>query len=229
MKSKKNKKRKFKDFDCLNGNDNENGGSNSVAKKYEGKEYKTPLEILGEMFQGISGDTIEEIYISNNRNFVITKQTLELLCNDNDNDNGGNNVCSGNGNKKEDGDVLLENVEGLLKGNNDNKYNKGSNYKNGMDLTRFASFEIDSDIQCDINIYNNNNKTTLSNNSNSNSNNSGNVVKKEESKDVYNIGKKKKKKGKMVDLDVKTGFYTMGEQEKNYSEIYISGTPEQDE
>ena len=72
------------------------------------------------------------------------------------------------------------------------------------------------------------NKGNTSNNSNSNSN-SGNVVKKEESKDVYNIGKKKKKKGKMVDLDVKTGFYTMGEQEKNYSEIYISGTPEQAE
>jgi hypothetical protein len=61
------------------------------------------------------------------------------------------------------------------------------------------------------------------------SNNYSNVVKKEESKDVYNIGKKKKKKGKMVDLDVKTGFYTMGEQEKDYSEIYISGTPEQAE
>ena len=175
MKSKKNKKRKFKDFNYVNGNNNENGKNNEIAKKYEGKEYKTPLELLGEMFQGISGDTIEEIYISNNRNFVITKQTLELLCNDNDNNNNEG---------EEHGDMLLEDVEGLLKGNNDNKYSKGSNYKNGMDLTRFASFEIDSDIQCDINAYNNNNnKTSLSNNSNSNSNSTTTEVSSNQSKD----------------------------------------------
>ena len=53
-----------------------------------------------------------------------------------------------------------------------------------MDLTRFASFEIDSDIQCDINAYNNNNNnTSLSNNSNSNSNSTTTEVSSNQSKE----------------------------------------------
>ena len=40
------------------------------------------------------------------------------------------------------------------------------------------------------------------------------------------IIKKKKKKAKMVDLNIKTGFYTMTNQEKNFSEVYICGENE---
>ena len=40
------------------------------------------------------------------------------------------------------------------------------------------------------------------------------------------IIKKKKKKAKMIDLDIKTGFYTMTNQEKNFSEVYICGENE---
>ena len=38
--------------------------------------------------------------------------------------------------------------------------------------------------------------------------------------------KKKKKKAKMIDLNIKTGFYTMTNQEKNFSEVYICGDNE---
>jgi hypothetical protein len=40
------------------------------------------------------------------------------------------------------------------------------------------------------------------------------------------IMKKKKKKAKMIDLNIKTGFYTMTNQEKNFSEVYICGDNE---
>ena len=40
------------------------------------------------------------------------------------------------------------------------------------------------------------------------------------------IMKKKKKKAKMIDLNIKTGFYTMTNREKNFSEVYICGDNE---
>jgi hypothetical protein len=47
---------------------------------------------------------------------------------------------------------------------------------------------------------------------------------KEESKEFKTQNKKdKKKKGKLVDLDIKTGFFTITEQEKKYEPIYICG------
>jgi hypothetical protein len=51
-------------------------------------------------------------------------------------------------------------------------------------------------------------------------------VKKEEvveSKDPFKKKGKKKVKGKPVDLDIKTGFFTVSQQEKNYEPIYICG------
>jgi hypothetical protein len=44
-----------------------------------------------------------------------------------------------------------------------------------------------------------------------------------ESKDVFKKKGKKKVKGKPVDLDIKTGFFTVSQQEKNYEPIYICG------
>lgn len=41
-------------------------------------------------------------------------------------------------------------------------------------------------------------------------------------------GKKKMKGKKLVDLDIKTGFYTLSQQEKNYEPIYICGDNERE-
>jgi hypothetical protein len=50
------------------------------------------------------------------------------------------------------------------------------------------------------------------------------IVKKEEHHEVKDAFKKKgKKKGKPVDLDIKTGFFTVSQQEKNYEPMYICG------
>jgi hypothetical protein len=46
---------------------------------------------------------------------------------------------------------------------------------------------------------------------------------KEKDKDAFKKKGKKKAKGKPVDLDIKTGFYTLSQQEKNYEPIYICG------
>ena len=40
------------------------------------------------------------------------------------------------------------------------------------------------------------------------------------------IKNKKRKKGKAINLDIKTGFYTISNQEKNFSQIYLSGSNE---
>ena len=40
------------------------------------------------------------------------------------------------------------------------------------------------------------------------------------------IKNKKRKKGKAINLDIKTGFYTISNQEKNFSQIYMSGSNE---
>jgi len=52
--------------------------------------------------------------------------------------------------------------------------------------------------------------------------NNGSIL---EDKDEENNAKKKnkKKKGKLVDLDVKTGFFTLTEQEKNYEPLIVAG------
>jgi hypothetical protein len=40
------------------------------------------------------------------------------------------------------------------------------------------------------------------------------------------VKNKKRKKGKPINLDIKTGFYTITNQEKNFSQIYVSGSSE---
>ena len=87
MKKKgKNQKRKFIDIDSYNKSSNNKTMENN-NKIISGTEYKTPLEELQLLFPSFSSDLIEDIYISNQRNLTLTKNSLFEMQNDKENKN----------------------------------------------------------------------------------------------------------------------------------------------
>ncbi len=71
----KNSKKKFIDLDSYTNSCN-NDTSENYSNIKSGEEYKTPLEELQTLFPDFQSDLIEDIYISNQRSFNKTKNSL---------------------------------------------------------------------------------------------------------------------------------------------------------
>ena len=71
----KHYKKKFIDFDSYTNSCN-NDTSENYSNIKSGEEYKTPLEELQTLFPDFPSDLIEDIYISNQRSFNKTKNSL---------------------------------------------------------------------------------------------------------------------------------------------------------
>lgn len=123
MKSRKNK-RKFRELGDNSSFANSQNMNTQSSKVKSGKEYKTPLENLISLYPSLSSDLIEDIFIDNDRNFVTTKQALDEMCKNEEP-------------LKEDNKIV-----------DINSYDYSNNYndKEKIDLTKFAKFEIDSDV-----------------------------------------------------------------------------------
>lgn len=122
MKSRKNK-RKFRDLEDNSSFINSQNVNTQSSKVKSGKEYKTPLENLISLYPSLSSDLIEDIFIDNDRNFVTTKQTLDEMCKSEEP-------------LKEDNKIVDINSYDFTNYNDKEK----------IDLTKFARFEIDSDV-----------------------------------------------------------------------------------
>ena len=126
MKSRKNK-RKFRDLEDNSSFINSQNVNTQSSKVKSGKEYKTPLENLISLYPSLSSDLIEDIFIDNDRNFVTTKQTLDEMCKSEEP-------------LKEDNKIVDINSYDFTNYNDKEK----------IDLTKFARFEIDSDVTFSI-------------------------------------------------------------------------------
>ena len=122
MKSRKNK-RKFRDLEDNSSFINSQNVNTQSSKVKSGKEYKTPLENLISIYPSLSSDLIEDIFIDNDRNFVTTKQALDEMCKSEEP-------------LKEDNKIVDINSYDFTNYNDKEK----------IDLTKFARFEIDSDV-----------------------------------------------------------------------------------
>ena len=155
---KKNKKKKFLDFDIYNKdllikkeNDNtfskddedEKKETNSSKKKEKKKNFNSALDELKFLFPNFSSDLVEEFYEENDKNFSRTKDILielseeERLENINKNINNNENLINGNNN---------DNEEDLIKDGNkvDDNYKESQDNikKNYIDITNLAKFEF---------------------------------------------------------------------------------------
>ena len=122
MKSRKNK-RKSRDLEDNSSFINSQNVNTQSSKVKSGKEYKTPLENLISLYPSLSSDLIEDIFIDNDRNFVTTKQALDEMCKSEEP-------------LKEDNKIVDINSYDFTNYNDKEK----------IDLTKFARFEIDSDV-----------------------------------------------------------------------------------
>ena len=155
---KKNKKKKFLDFDIYNKdllikkeNDNtfskddedEKKETNSSKKKEKKKNFNSALDELKFLFPNFSSDLVEEFYEENDKNFSRTKDILielseqERLENINKNINNNENLINGNNN---------DNEEDLIKDGNkvDDNYKESQDNikKNYIDITNLSKFEF---------------------------------------------------------------------------------------
>ena len=163
MKSRKNK-RKFRELGDNSSFANSQNMNTQSSKVKSGKEYKTPLENLISLYPSLSSDLIEDIFIDNDRNFVTTKQALDEMCKNEEP-------------LKEDNKIV-----------DINSYDYSNNYndKEKIDLTKFAKFEIDSDVNYnEQNVEEDKNEIDI-NNDNSNKK----MTKQSEYKTVFNVDKK---------------------------------------
>ena len=163
MKSRKNK-RKFRELGDNSSFANSQNMNTQSSKVKSGKEYKTPLENLISLYPSLSSDLIEDIFIDNDRNFVTTKQALDEMCKNEEP-------------LKEDNKIV-----------DINSYDYSNNYndKEKIDLTKFAKFEIDSDVN-----YNEQNiEEDMKEIDINNDNNNKKMTKQSEYKTVFNVDKK---------------------------------------
>ena len=163
MKSRKNK-RKFRELGDNSSFANSQNMNTQSSKVKSGKEYKTPLENLISLYPSLSSDLIEDIFIDNDRNFVTTKQALDEMCKNEEP-------------LKEDNKIV-----------DINSYDYSNNYndKEKIDLTKFAKFEIDSDVN-----YNEQNvEEDIKELDINNDNNNKKMTKQSEYKTVFNVDKK---------------------------------------
>lgn len=178
MKSKKYK-RKFRDLGDIQWNNISSSQNFETypSKIKSGKEYQTPLESLVSLYPSLSSDTIEDIYIENNRNYFKTKEVLESLCQAESPREKFENFVDINEYKYEE---------------NENKNNNNNNEK--IDLTKFAKFQIDSDIDINNNVNSSKNDNFEVDNDLMNDNNSSkNEDKKKkplEYKSVFEVNEK---------------------------------------
>ena len=177
MKSKKFK-RKFRD---LGDNQRNNISSSQNFETYpskikSGKEYQTPLESLVSLYPSLSSDTIEDIYIENNRNYFKTKEVLESLC------------------QAESPREKFENFVDINEYKYEEKDYKKNNNNEKIDLTKFAKFQIDSDIDINNNVNSpKNDNFEVDNDLMNDNNNSKNEDKKKkplEYKSVFEVNQK---------------------------------------
>lgn len=163
MKSRKNK-RKFRELGDNSSFVSSQNMNTQSSKVKSGKEYKTPLENLISLYPSLSSDLIEDIFIDNDRNFVTTKQALDEMCKNEEP-------------LKEDNKIV-----------DINSYDYSTNYndKEKIDLTKFAKFEIDSDVNYNEQNIEEDMKELDINNDNSNKK----MTKQSEYKTVFNVDKK---------------------------------------
>ena len=163
MKSRKNK-RKFRELGDNSSFVSSQNMNTQSSKVKSGKEYKTPLENLISLYPSLSSDLIEDIFIDNDRNFVTTKQALDEMCKNEEP-------------LKEDNKIV-----------DINSYDYSTNYndKEKIDLTKFAKFEIDSDVNYNEQNIEEDMKEIDINNDNSNKK----MTKQSEYKTVFNVDKK---------------------------------------
>ena len=155
---KKNKKKKFLDFDIYNKdllikkeNDNtfskededEKNESNNSKKKEKKKNFNSALDELKFLFPNFSSDLVEEFYEENDKNFSRTKNILielseqERLENINKNINNNENLINENNNHNET-DLIKEGN----KVDDNYKESQDNNKKNYIDITNLAKFEF---------------------------------------------------------------------------------------
>lgn len=155
---KKNKKKKFLDFDIYNKdllikkeNDNtfskddedEKNEYNNSKKKEKKKNFNSALDELKFLFPNFSSDLVEEFYEENDKNFSRTKNILielseqERLENINKNINNNENLINENNNHNET-DLIKEGN----KVDDNYKESQDNNKKNYLDITSLAKFEF---------------------------------------------------------------------------------------
>ena len=149
---KKNKKKKFLDFDSYNRDlliqkENDNTFSkdnedlkyekNYLKKKEKKKNFNSALDELKFLFPNFSSDLVEEFYEEFNKNFSRTKDYLIKLSEQEGLENNYNKSIKNNENITNENNIDNEKVENKIDDNN--KYNFK---KNNIDITNLAKFEI---------------------------------------------------------------------------------------
>ena len=128
---KKYKKKKYQDLEDFK-NLNENNNNNLL----DGSEYKTDIEELYSLFPDFDRNILYDIYISKDRNFILTKNAInEILNYDSDNKNK---------NKNEDNNNFIKEKKDSKEDKEDEKtHNFKKKKKNkGIDISNKSNFII---------------------------------------------------------------------------------------
>ena len=182
-----------------------------MEKKIDGNSLIRPLDI----FKNVSGDDFQKLINYDNKLFFFNKYYISKKCSDFE-------LKFKDFRKKQEEEIkLLKEKEIKLQKQKEEEEKRKEEEIKSQKLKQEEEKIIKENE--DKEKYNNK-KENINDEINTNSSS------KNESHISYNenhpILKKKKKKSKMVDLDIKTGFYTMTNQEKNFSEVYICGDNE---
>ena len=181
-----------------------------MEKKIDGNSLIRPLDI----FKNIKGNDFQKLLKYDNKSFFFNNYYISDKCSDYE-------FKFKEFRRKEEEQLKLEKEkeEKIKKEKEEEKKKKEEEIKNQKEKEKEEKLNNEKIENEKLNEKQNDNEEI---NTTSSSKTENHISINEN----HPIMKKKKKKAKMIDLNIKTGFYTMTNQEKNFSEVYICGDNE---